>query len=78
MDLDELLQVMDSAAANLAKLEAIWQRAEPMIPSGPARGSSREYEDLRRTWDALLPGLPPIDGWSIDKWLIAFDGVAGV
>lgn len=73
VDLDELLQVMDSAAANLAKLEAVWQRAEPMIPSGPARGSSREYEDLRRTWDALLPGSPPIDGWSIDKSLPDID-----
>ncbi|MDO4718510.1 MAG: restriction endonuclease [Propionibacteriaceae bacterium] len=73
MDLDELLQIMDRTAANLAKLEAVWQRAEPMIPSGPARGSSREYEDLRRTWNALLPGLPAIDGWSIDKPLPDID-----
>ncbi len=65
MNLDELLQVMDRAAANLAKLQAIWDRAEPMVPSGPQRGTNREYEDLRRAWTALLAGLPPIDGFTV-------------
>lgn len=66
MNLDDLLQLMDRAAANLAKLDAVWERAQPMLPSGPSRGSSREYEDLRRAWNALLSGLPPIDGWTVD------------
>lgn len=65
VDLDELLQVMDRVAANLAKLQAIWDRAEPMIPSSPQRGTSREYEDLRRAWMPLLAGLPPIDGFVV-------------
>lgn len=65
MNLDDLLQMMDRAAANLAKLDAVWERAQPMLPSGPSRGSSREYEDLRRAWNALLSGLPPIDGWTV-------------
>jgi hypothetical protein len=63
MGLDELLNAMDRTSANLARLEAIWDRAQPMIPTGPSRGSSREYEDLRRGWMSLLTGLPPIDGW---------------
>lgn len=67
--LDELLQVMDRAAANLARLETVWERAQPMLPSGPSRGSSREYEDLRRAWSALLSGLPPIDGWAVTEEL---------
>lgn len=67
--LDELLLLMDRAAANLAKLEAVWERAQPMIPSGPSRGTSREYEDLRRTWIALRSGLPPIDGWTVTEEL---------
>jgi hypothetical protein len=60
---------MDRAAANLAKLDAVWERAQPMIPSGPSRGSSREYEDLRRTWSALRSGLPPIHGWTVTEEL---------
>ena len=46
VDLNDLLAVMDRAAANLDKLDAVWQRAESFIPSSPARGSVREYDDL--------------------------------
>jgi hypothetical protein len=63
--LDELLQVMDRAAANLAKLDEVWGRAQPLLPSGPSRGSTREYEDLRRSWVALRSGLPKINGWTV-------------
>lgn len=73
MKLDELLQVMDRAAANLAKLQAIWDRAEPMIPSSPQRGTNSEYEDLRRAWTSLLAGLPPIDGFTITEELPDID-----
>lgn len=73
MNLDELLQVMDRAAANLAKLQAIWDRAEPMIPSSPQRGTNREYEDLRRAWTPLLAGLPPIDGFTVTEELPDID-----
>jgi hypothetical protein len=62
VNLDDLLQVMDRGTANLATLDAVWERAQPMIPTGPSRGSSREYNDLRRSWGSLLPGMPPIDG----------------
>ena len=73
MNLQKLLQVMDRAAANLAKLQGIWDRAEPMIPSGPQRGTSREYEDLRRAWTTLLAGLPPIDGFTVTEELPDID-----
>ncbi len=73
MNLDELLEVMDRAAANLAKLSAVWERAEAMIPSGPSRGSTPEYDDLARTWNSLLPGLPPIDGWTVTEGLPDID-----
>jgi hypothetical protein len=65
VNLDDLLQAMDRAAANLAKLDALWERASPMVPTGPSRGSPREYDDLRRSWSSLLPGLPPVDGWRV-------------
>lgn len=65
MELDDLLNAMDRTAANLAKLEDVWNRAESFIPTAPARGSAPEYDDLRRTWADLLAGLPKIDGWTI-------------
>ncbi len=64
---------MDRAAANLAKLQTIWDRAQPMIPSSPQRGTTREYEDLRRAWSPLLTGLPPIDGFSVTEELPDID-----
>lgn len=65
VELDELLNVMDRAAANLTKLESVWGRAASLLPTGPARGSDPEYDDLRRAWADLLTGLPAIDGWTI-------------
>lgn len=73
MNLDDLLRVMDRTAANLAKLQAVWDRAQPMIPSGPQRGTNREYEDLRRAWTPLLEGLPPIDGYTVTEELPDID-----
>ena len=65
MEIEDLLNAMDRTAANLAKLDQVWARAHWFIPTGPARGSNPEYDDLRRAWLDLLPGLPPIDGWTI-------------
>lgn len=75
MELDELLAVMDRAAANLARLDAVWARAQPMIPTGPAAGSPAEYDDLARMWHDLLRGLPPIDGWTITADLPDIDSL---
>ncbi|MFG2578338.1 restriction endonuclease [Streptomyces malaysiensis] len=65
MDLEELLRAMDRTAANLKKLEDVWERAKPFIPTGPQLGSDAQYDGLRAAWADLLPGLPPIDGWTI-------------
>lgn len=71
--LEELLREMDRAGANLAKLDSVWDRAQPHIPTGPTAGSSREYDDLRRHWDVLLTGLPKIDGWTVTERLPDID-----
>lgn len=63
--LNELLDAIDRASANLTKLEGVWARAQPFLPTGPALGTAPEYEDLERTWMDLLSGLPPVDGWTI-------------
>ncbi|MEV0262759.1 restriction endonuclease [Streptomyces sp. NPDC050617] len=66
MDLEELLNIMDRAAANLAKLEDVWKRAARYMPTRhSSQASTPEYEDLSRAWADLLTGLPPIDGWKI-------------
>ena len=39
------------------------------LPSVRPRGSDPEYDDLRRTWEDLLAGLPKIDGWTITEGL---------
>jgi hypothetical protein len=65
VELEELLNAMDRAEANLTKLENVWSRASSFIPTGPARGSDPEYDDLQRAWTDLLPGIPLIDGWAI-------------
>ncbi|MEU6071064.1 hypothetical protein ABZ864_43135 [Streptomyces sp. NPDC047082] len=73
MDLEELLGVVDRAVANLAKLEDVWARAVTFITSGPTCGSHPEYDDLRWVWADLLPGLPPLDGWTITDELPDID-----
>ncbi len=56
---------MDVAAANLAKLYNVLDRAELEYPQGPSHGSSIEYDNLSRSWTDLLGGLPPIDGYRV-------------
>lgn len=64
---------MDRAAANLGKAEAVWSRGQTFLPSGPARGSDPEYDDLSRAWNDLIDGLPAIDGWTINDPLPDID-----
>lgn len=75
MDLEQLLSAMDRAAANLDKLERVWERAQPFIPRSPVRGSDAEYDDLARAWMDLLTGLPAIDGWMITEDLPDIDAL---
>ena len=43
------------------------------IPTAPACGSVAEHDDLRRAWADLLPGLPPIDDWTVTEQLPDID-----
>ncbi|MFF5688591.1 restriction endonuclease [Streptomyces albidoflavus] len=67
MELEELLRAMDRAAANLKKLEKVWEQAEPFIPTSARLGSDVRYDRLKAAWMDLLPGLPEIDGWTITE-----------
>lgn len=78
VELEDLLNAMDRTAANLAKLDNVWGRAVRFMPTGPARGSNPEYDDLRRAWADLLPGLPLIDGWTITGPLPDIDEIGQI
>jgi hypothetical protein len=65
MNLADALATFDKVAVNLEKLEVVWNRAQPHIPTEPSFGTVPEYLTLARNWDDLLPGLPRIDGWTI-------------
>jgi hypothetical protein len=65
MDLNTLLSTMDTVSANVERLQVIWNRAQPLLPTGPQGGSTEEYDNLVRAWDDLLQGLMPINGWTI-------------
>jgi hypothetical protein len=65
VQLNDLLDVLDRAAANLVKIEGLWQRAKPHVAWGLEHRADPEYDDLRREWVDLLPGLPRIHGWTI-------------
>ena len=75
MDLNELFNVFDRTAANLAKLEKIWDRAAGFFPPGPSSRASVEYDNLQRSWEDLLAGLPKIDGWTISTPLSDLDRI---
>lgn len=66
---------MDRTAANLERMQAVWDRAGPMLPEGPSIGTTPEYDDLVRAWDDLCQGLPPIDGWRITDPLPDMDAI---
>lgn len=75
MDIEEALDNFDRASVNLAKLEAVWRRARPLLPSGPSRGRDPDYENLERVWKNLLPGLPRIEGWTVEDTLPDMDEI---
>ncbi|WP_155246215.1 hypothetical protein [Salinispora arenicola] len=40
LTLEALLTIMDRTAANLERLQAVWDRASPMLPDGPSIGTT--------------------------------------
>jgi hypothetical protein len=74
-DLSSVLAIFDRAAANLERLQAVWDEAGPLLPSDAQLGGNAKYENLARRWVDLLKGLPRIDGWTITEPLPDFKGI---
>jgi hypothetical protein len=75
MELEKLLKVFDAAAANLAKAEAVWDRAKPLLPNSAVLGNPQGFDDLARAWTDLIAGLPPIEDWTITDTLPTPDDI---
>lgn len=71
--LDAALQQFEAAETNLAKLEALWERIDELLPTGPAFGSPPEYEELCWAFRRILSHVPAIDGFRIEDRLHEYD-----
>lgn len=74
--LDAALEEFEATEANLAKLNALWERIERLLPTGPSFGSPPGYDELLLAFRRILPALPAIDGFQVEDHLCEFD-VAG-
>ena len=74
--MNEALRHFEAAEANLVKIERVLARIETAIPQGIAFGDNPEYEDLCRSFDALLASLPRIDQWKPEIVLLDLDEIA--
>ncbi len=63
MTLDKALRAFETAEANLAKLERLWEQIFGLIPDGIAFGSNDQYEELCRAYVNILTYLPKINDW---------------
>lgn len=77
MDLSAALVQFDRALANLERLEDLWKRYEPNIPTSPAFGlDTSEVDQVRRDYSDVAHSLPPIDGYRLDADLPSLDGIS--
>ena len=70
---DAALREFEATAANLAKLDSLWERIENLQPSGPAFGAPPEYQVLCLAFRRILPSLPAIDGLRVEDRLHEYD-----
>ncbi len=77
MDLSAALTQFDRALANLERLEDLWRRFEPNIPTSPEFGlDTSEVDQIRRDYSDVAHSLPAIDGYRVDADLPALDGIS--
>jgi hypothetical protein len=80
MDLEQALEQFDAVEANLRRLEKVWAEMRQLIPQGIAFfGNSPEnlrYIELKRSFAAILKGIPPVGDYSIDEVNGDLDSIA--
>lgn len=76
-DLAEALRQFDRVAANVNKLEGVWEMIAQQTPPGIEFGADTpQVDDLRRAFEELAAALPPIDGFRINARPWPFDEMA--
>lgn len=70
------LKIFEAAEANLEKLERLWNKAESLMPAGISFGENADYDDARRSIDAVVAALPRIDAWKPSILLPALNEIA--
>lgn len=75
--LAQALGQFDRVAANLQKLEEVWNELESLTPDGIVFGADTpERDNLVREFALLVQHLPAIDGYRIESMPLPMDGIA--
>jgi len=76
-DMAVALEQFDRVAANLEKLEAIWERLCEETPDQVAFGlDTPERDDLVRSFSRVAGQLPAISGFRVEAEPLGADGIA--
>lgn len=75
ISLSDALRHLEIAEANLVKLQRLWDEISQLMPSGPAFGSTPDYEDKCQSYGVILPYLTKIDGWRPETEPLEFDTI---
>jgi hypothetical protein len=78
VDLNDTLKQFEAVEANRAKLERLWDRIKALLPTGNQIGVSNEdeYRSLQRSFIHIAKGMPKIDGFALEEYLLNSDAVA--
>jgi hypothetical protein len=80
VDLEAALAQFERAETNISRLEAVAKEMEGLVPEGisfaDASPEAERYENLRRSYDDLLSGLPPLNGYKPSATPKTLDDIA--
>lgn len=80
MDLEAALAQFERAETNVSRLESVATEMESLVPDGISFADSspeaERYENLRRSYEDLLSGLPPLNGYKPSATPKTLDDIA--
>jgi hypothetical protein len=80
MNLEEALGQFEKAETNVSRIEAVAAEMDALVPEGISLASAspeaERYANLRRSYEDLLSGLPPLDGYKPTAMPMTLDEVA--
>lgn len=80
MNLDEALGEFEKAGTNVSRIEAVGAEMDGLVPSGisfaDTSPEAERYENLRRSYEDLLAGLPRLNGYKPAAAPMSLDEIA--